>query len=101
MSWIIDVDHIATPGATAGTNENAVGLMGPRGYAGDGSELTHKFRMFDDDGELYYEGRCSSCDDDDAFGPLDDFGQPNAGCAKIRYLMPLYPHEEDGHWYLL
>ena len=42
----------------------------------------HKFRMYDDDGELYYEGYSN---DDSSFDPLDDFGMPNAGCADIRY----------------
>lgn len=47
------------------------------------NKLTH--RLLDDDGEVYYEGRCDSCDDDNAFGPLDNFGGPNAGCTTIQY----------------
>ena len=45
-----------------------------------------KFRMYDDDGELYYEGVLCAADPDSeeaAFGPLDDFGTPNAGCTRI------------------
>ena len=79
MPWIIDKDHI--------DNGKAVGTMGPRGYTGDGTELHCQFRMYDDDGILYYEGRNNTSDDDNAFGPLDDFGAPNAGCTSIRYLV--------------
>ena len=47
--------------------------------------------MYDGDGELYYEGRFmdTTLDGHDlpetAFGPLDDFGTPNAGCTHIKY----------------
>lgn len=90
MAWIIDRDVLAEQDspdqrAKPGTYENAVGIVGPSTYKGDGSELKYKFRMLDDDGELYYEGRCSSCDDDNALGPLDDFGTPNAGATTIQY----------------
>lgn len=90
MAWIIDIDNIADETKTAPCNANAKGLSGPRGYKGDGSELTHKFRMYDDDGELYYEGRC----DEESFGPLDDFGKPNAGATSIEYFT-------DGKWSVL
>lgn len=69
--WIIDIDHIADPGARPRSNCNAVGVRGPWQYEGDGTELTCRFRMYDDDGELYYEGR-SAWED---FDPLDDFGR--------------------------
>ncbi len=85
MAWVIDKDHIADADARPGTCRNAVGLMGPRGYKGDGSELTHRFRILDDDGEVYYEGRCDTCDDDNALEPLDNFGTPNAGATTIQY----------------
>jgi len=48
-----------------------------------------KFRMFDDDMNLYYEGRITG--GYDGFEPLDDFGQPNAGCTSIEYL-------KNGKW---
>ena len=41
-----------------------------------------KFRMSDDDGEIYYYGYS---DDDSDLDPLDDFGMPNAGCTTIEY----------------
>lgn len=85
MAWVIDKDHCADRNARQGTNANAVGMCGPKGYKGDGSELPHRFRMFTDDRDLVYEGRC---DDDSSFGPLDNFGGPNAGCTIIQYWNP-------------
>jgi hypothetical protein len=89
MPWIIDIDLIAEPGAKPRTNANAIGVAGPSGYNGDGSELLYKFRMKDGDGNVYYYGRSG---DDSDFGPLDDFGTPNAGCTDIEYL------NEKGYW---
>jgi len=43
----------------------------------------YKFRMFDDDGELYYEGYSI---DNSSFDPMDDFGTPNAGVTEIKYV---------------
>lgn len=59
--------------------------------------LTHRFRMLDDDGEVYYEGEmgekgsrpdCFDLSETGGFGPLDDFGAPNAGCTEIQYWNP-------------
>lgn len=47
--------------------------------------LKHRFRLLDDDGEIYYEGRSDDCDSERAFAPLDDFGQGYAGCTEIHY----------------
>jgi hypothetical protein len=62
------------------------------------------FKMHDDDGELYYTGRMltdeietiepagwnggplSSVSEAACFGPLGDFGTPNAGATLIEYL---------------
>ncbi len=52
--------------------------------------LVRLFRMYDDDGCLYYEG---ITDDFETFEPLDDYGTPNAGCTEIRYL-----NEETKEW---
>jgi hypothetical protein len=87
MAWIITFDHFAENDKPRGTNSNAAGLMGPRGYKGDGSELPHTFRMLTDDRELVYEGRCS----DKSLQPLDNFGGPNFGCTIIQYF-------ENGAW---
>ena len=51
----------------------------------DGRKLEYRFRMKDDDDEIYYYGEANSCDDDKAFNPLDDFGMPDSGCTSIEY----------------
>ncbi len=86
-AWTITKDHIADPNARPGTNCNAVGIVG----ASCGIRLTaqeiiehpnaKRFRMLDDDGEIYYEGYLVG---DDEFAPLDDFGEPNDGCTGIQ-----------------
>lgn len=52
-----------------------------------------RFRLCDDDGELYYEGRSTDNKTEAALDPLDSYGMPNAGCTMIRYL-----NEETGEW---
>ena len=97
--WRIDVDHYADPGSAPSTNANAVGITGPGGgdpaLTADPQIPWTQFQMFDDDGNLYYEGRiwCAPGEEDGEalFSPLDDFGMPNAGCTEIHYL-------EDGKW---
>lgn len=42
-----------------------------------------EFRMSDDDGHIYFEGRIVG--DYDGFEPLVDFGMPDAGCTTIEY----------------
>lgn len=85
-AWIITKDHLAD----GSTITDEAGTTGPRRatadllarlQAGEGQE----FRMYDDDGELYYEGRYLGDDSEDMFGPLDDFGMPNAGAVRIDY----------------
>jgi len=46
------------------------------------AKLSYRFRLLDDDGEIYYEGLS---DNDSDFSPLDDFGEPDAGCTEIQY----------------
>jgi hypothetical protein len=98
MAWIIDYDVHGDRSYPAPCNANANGMMGPSDYDGDGSELIHQFRMscLEDvcvacdvpNQDVVYYGRCSSCDDNDAFGPLDDFGEGNYGCNTIEYFNP-------------
>jgi hypothetical protein len=96
-AWIITKDKIADTDSTEGTNGNAKGLWGPhtasendvkRLKAGEGT----RFRMLDDDGEIYYYGRRLEESDADKgyyaepeFAPLDNFGTPNAGCTELQY----------------
>jgi hypothetical protein len=63
------------------------GFIGPR-CALTSEEITATgiaFRMLDDDGDVYYHGLYTGPDDESLFGPLDDFGMPNAGCTAIQY----------------
>ena len=86
--WIITRDKLAED---FGDEENEVGTYGPRGcskklhdalLSGKG----HKFKMYDDDGELYYKGLfIGDPTSEEGFAPLDDFGMPNAGCVRIDY----------------
>jgi hypothetical protein len=90
--WVITHDLTEKPGDTY-----AVGIAGPRTIPaeiqtrldrGEGRE----FRLFDDDGEHYYTGRYIGPDDEDMFGPLDDFGKGYAGCTEIHYC------NDNGNW---
>ena len=100
-AWVIDRDLIFEPpdSETAPPRpDSRVGLTGPRNASpalldqlrvGRG----HPFRMLDGDGEVCYEGRLAGDPtSEDGFGPLDDLGEPDAGCTSIEYLQP------DGEW---
>lgn len=54
-----------------------------------------KFRMYDDDGVLYYSGYSNDSDSEKAFAPLEDFGMPNAGCTEIKYWEQQYDNYFD------
>jgi len=79
-----------------------VEIIGPRGTPFNAEEIRAKgkrFRMYDDDDNLYYEGSFYDAAGDEGdpeldFSPLEDYGSPNAGCTHIRYL-------EEGKWVLL
>ena len=93
-AWIIDwgnpkidlQDEIRQMGPSTISNEQVAILAEP-----DNGE---KFKMYDDDGMKYYEGRIIGERDYEAgFEPLDDFGMPNAGCTDIRY-----KNKKTGEW---
>lgn len=104
--WLITHDSFPDGEAEAPSNHNAKGMTGPRdispdmetrlrgvasmGFSKYEGESVHKFKIYDDDGELYYTGLYIARDGadlgEDAFGPLEDFGAPNAGATEIRYL---------------
>ena len=91
--WTITKDYTAEPEDPPGTNINAVGIVGPGGATMTSAEIVahpeaKRFRLCDDDGELYYEG---SLVGDDEFAPLDDFGGPNAGATTTQIF-------ENGKW---
>ena len=72
--WIITRDHIG--------NGADVGAEGPGNSDDDLTADPAHFMMYDDDGELYYEGTLFG--DFSGFEPLDDFGTGWAGCTKIK-----------------
>lgn len=76
--WIITKDHLdGTDEGTIGPSDIGDGMMQAlREGAGE------YFRLFDDDGELYYTGRIVGELGDDG-DPLTDFGMPNAGCTYM------------------
>jgi hypothetical protein len=82
MRWIITKDVIEN-----GADE---GVMSRAGSPREGFP-SEKFRMFDDDGELYYEGMLNKIMNLQGLNHLDDFGMPNAGCTEIQYF-------EKGKW---
>lgn len=105
-AWIIDKDHLADDMAELGIGDEK-GTIGPRDanltqrkrseYDANRAELTAnyqnhaQFRMYDDDSELYYTGTlywngpADSPAEHQCYGPLGDFGMPNAGAVSIRY----------------
>lgn len=80
MRWVITKDHIDTH--AVGRGNNALGLV---------DELPVMFQLFDDDGELYYEGMASEED----FAPLD-WAMEYAGCTTMTTW-----NEETGKWEIL
>jgi len=90
--WIITTDHI---------DSNSKGTVGPRNAPDTIPEHWIKgiFKMYDDDGELYYTGTLSfdpKFEDSEPevwFFPLEDFGEPNAGAVDIRY-----KNKNTGKW---
>lgn len=81
--WIITKDHLdgeaegvmgLSPDAESGTHTR---LLNGEGFA---------FRLLDDDGITVAEGLFIGDDEtEDAFAPLDDFGEANWGCTRIKY----------------
>ena len=81
----------------------AVGVIGPRDISSVLRQLLQdgcgqKFRLYDDDGILYYEGRMMMedsrirpSDSECALAPLDDYGAPDSGCTEIHWLV-------NGEW---
>lgn len=73
--------------------EDGVGTSGPRGttiLASQliGNPLSHEFELWEDGEDVPdYRGWCYLPDGmtDASFRPLDDFGEPNTGCAWITY----------------
>jgi hypothetical protein len=87
--WIITRDVMFDNGET---ERNEANTMGPSGLSPSQAQALEAgkgvpFRMYEDDGELLYEGRLLTMQHGDEgeydMQPLDDFGMPNAGCTRI------------------
>jgi hypothetical protein len=80
MSWVI-TDDCGDDGLAVGAGNFPLGRL---------AELPHRFRLLDDDGEVYYLGRSDDQDSEAAFAPLD-WATGYAGCTGIQYW-------RDGRW---
>jgi len=117
-AWRISRDHLAD-----GPDDpyNGAGTVGPSDAPDDlcallehpitNQDKVMAFRILDDDGELYYSGHLAAynepssddprglvtnpykLDERAAFGPLTDYGTPNAGATEIQYRNPT-----SGEW---
>jgi len=83
-AWIIDVSHIDFENSKDFTPITGPSDITPEQEAHLIFATGQKFKMYDDDGELYYSGRIIG--NYSGFEPLDDFGTPNAGCTEIKLL---------------
>lgn len=81
-AWIVTEDHL---------EHQQVEIFGPGGIsAGEVEQLRSGsgsvFRIYDDDGNLYYTGRGLGVPDEEAMlAPLRDYGFPNAGATRIEW----------------
>jgi hypothetical protein len=118
--WIITKDRLFEDG---GFDQSDVGVVGPSNIHPELEARLNKgegirFRMKDDDGEVYYEGKIVFSEPvevtryiprdgiqfsrvpitdsvpEEGFGPLNDFGMPNAGCTTIEF----WAHGLRGGW---
>lgn len=91
-AWIITKDYITDKNDP--TDRNDVGTCGPRNapekmIADLKKNKGYAFVMKDGDRNIYYRGRAIWDEeefDSGPYGPLGDFGLPNAGCVEINYL---------------
>lgn len=81
--WIITKDHIEDGEHEGYTLAPQEALKNPLIK----ELLINKFRLFDDDGELYLEGLSTNQNAESAFEPLD-WATANFGCTNIKYLDP-------------
>ena len=83
MRWIITADHIDTNSHGVGDDENGKRVQT---FVTAGDALSYDFRLYDDDGTLYYEGRTNDINEDEerAFAPLD-WARYKAGCTYMTY----------------
>ena len=84
MRWVITEDHLnkaADPLNRTGRGNFMKAIA---------SVLPFQFRLYDDDGVLYFSGKCDNPEEypeDQAFAPLD-YGMADAGCTRMDYRRP-------------
>jgi len=97
-AWTITRDHLADADQTGSkwtygpgeVSERQAAMLTAGAPLVDGYER-HVFRMYDDDGELYYTGRAVFRVEEGPFfedvllAPLVDFGTPDAGAVRITW----------------
>jgi hypothetical protein len=98
MDWVItkdsisDADELSRVGVCHLGNEFTATLAGDadrrRGQILDHAKtLPYEFQLFDDDGELYYKGKCGDCTNEPAevaFAPLD-WATNDSGCTTMKF----------------
>lgn len=81
--WLITHDYLEGP------QHGCEGVWGPNQTPFSRDDIKHHGRPFllkDGDGEILYQGLfLGDASSEEGFGPLDDFGEPNAGCTVIEY----------------
>ena len=88
--WVITQDKIDN-GRNVGRGSSD---LPPNPQCGKSHQLKYRFRLKDDDGEVYYIGYSDDCESEAGFAPLDDFAEGYAGCTTIEYYI-------DGKWEVL
>ena len=92
MAWLITKDHVTKPEDAQHGLRSRVGWGTPNAKEviakakADGKPVW-RFKMYDDDHELYYEGMST----EEYFDPLD-WAANDAGCTEIHYRQP------NGKW---
>ena len=85
--WMITKDYISISSPAEGVGMYDIAKSSSQNV----EEMPYKFKLYDDDGELYFEGISSDRESEDAFDPLD-WAQADSGCTEIRYL------QDNGKW---
>jgi hypothetical protein len=90
IGWIITHSYIEGKyeGPTWFKKTEIKPITGPRytPYTNEELQKGHPFKMYDDDDNLYFEGYfLGDKTAEEAFAPLEDYGEGGAGCTKIFY----------------
>ena len=90
MDWIITHDpeqQRRYTGRYKGRFHNCLRSYGLDSADKLAAALPFEFRLLDDDGEVYFSGKCGNLDEadaDQAFEPLD-WAERNFGCTEMQY----------------